>query len=152
MIRALSAAGAVLAATLAVGASSAAQGPPSIDPAITDGSAQKALDGARAAWKAAGIKNYQVRVALGCFCPEQYRTPRTIRVRRLAPVNPPPHLKDMATVPRMFRKIQGAIDAKVAMVDVTYGARGVPRSITIDRSRMIADEEQYYTVDRFKQR
>jgi hypothetical protein len=152
MIRALTAAGAVLAGTLALAGTGAAQDLPATDPKITDGSAQQALDTARAAWKKAAIKSYQVRVALGCFCPRTYTMPRTIRVRRGAPVNPPPHLKDMATVPRMFKKIQGAIDGKVAAITVKYGTHGVPKSISIDRDRRIADEEEYYTVDRFKKR
>jgi hypothetical protein len=150
MIRALSAAGAAGAAILALAAAGAAQDVPSIDPRITDGSAQRALDSARATWRKAAVKSYRVRVALGCFCPRTYTMPRTIRVHRGAPVNPPPHLKDVATVPRMFKKIQGAIDGKVAAITVTYGPRGVPKSIAIDRDRRIADEEQYYTIDRFK--
>ncbi len=119
------------------------------DPAIVDGSAQRALTRARATWKAANVRSYRVRVALGCFCPEDIRKPRTITVRGGIPRNPPSHLKDMATVPRMFRKIQRAIDDGVAELRVTYGARGVPRKIAIDVSRMIADEESYYSIDRF---
>lgn len=119
------------------------------DPAITDGSAQRALTQARARFKAAHVASYRVRVALSCFCPEEIRKPRTITVRGGIPRQPPAHLKDMATVPRMFRKIQHAIDQGVAGLDATYGARGVPRKISIDVSRMIADEESYYTIDRF---
>jgi hypothetical protein len=120
------------------------------DPAITDGSAQRAVDRARAAWAKAGIRTYRVRVALGCFCPEEVRKPRTLTVRRGSPVRPPAHLKAVATVPRMFRIVQGAIDDRVAGLTVTYGGRGVPRSIAIDVSRQIADEESFYTIDRFK--
>ncbi|MCW2958248.1 MAG: hypothetical protein JWP18_1051 [Solirubrobacterales bacterium] len=119
------------------------------DPAIADGSAQRDLTVARARWKAAHVRSYRVRVALGCFCPESIRRPRTITVLGGSPRRPPSHLKDVATVPRMFRLIQRSIDRGVAGLDVTYGARGVPRTITIDVSRMIADEESYYTIDRF---
>lgn len=123
---------------------------PETDPAITDGSAQKQLDTARARWKKAHISSYKVRVALGCFCPETIRKPRTLTVRGGGAVKPPQHLTEVATVPRMFRTIQKAIDGKVAAITVAYSARGVPRSITIDRSRMTVDEEQYFTIDRFK--
>ncbi len=119
------------------------------DPAIADGSAQRALTKARARWKAANVRSYRVRVALGCFCPEDIRKPRTITVRGGVPRSAPSHLKDVATVPRMFRVIQGAIDDGVAGLDVTYGPRGVPKAISVDVSRMIADEERFYVVDRF---
>jgi hypothetical protein len=95
------------------------------------------------------VRSYRVRVARGCFCPPEFTRPRTITVRGGVPYRPPEHLKDVATVPRMFRRIQGAIDDGVAGLTVTYGARGVPQSITIDISRMIADEEAYYTIDHF---
>lgn len=120
------------------------------DPKITSGQAQKDLDAARAAWKKAGIRSYTFRGQLSCFCPETYTRARTLRVRNAAPVNPPQNLGPIASVPRMFRLIQGAIDDKVAGLTVSYGTRGVPRKIGIDRSRMIADEESYYTIDRFK--
>lgn len=119
------------------------------DPAITDGSAQRALTAARARFKAADVHSYRVRVARGCFCPEEIRKPRTITVRDGIPRTPPSHLKDMATVPRMFRKIQRAIDDGVAGLDVTYGKRGVPSKVTIDVSARIIDEEMYYAIDRF---
>ncbi len=119
------------------------------DPAIADGSAQRALTKARARWKAANARSYRVRVALSCFCPEDVRRPRTITVRNGIPRTPPSHLRDVATVPRMFRTIQRAIDRRVAGLTVAYGPRGVPRSISIDVSRMIADEESFYTIDRF---
>jgi hypothetical protein len=143
----------VLAAALVVpvtaGHAQAPQPGDTPDPAITDGSAQRALNQARARFKAANVRSYRVRVALGCFCPEDIRKPRTLTVLGGIPRTPPKHLQDMATVPRMFRRIQRAIDEAVAGLVVTYGARGVPRKLTIDVSRMIADEESYYTIDRF---
>ena len=38
---------------------------------------------------------------------------------------------------------------RAALIDVRYGRRGVPSSISIDQSRMIADEESYDTISRF---
>ncbi|MCW3017095.1 MAG: hypothetical protein JWO02_4187 [Solirubrobacterales bacterium] len=142
--------GAVLAGALTASAGAQSPAPGEApDPGIADGSAQRALDAARARWTAAHVSSYRVRVAHGCFCPPQYTRPRTITVRGGVPRRPPAHLKDVATVPRMFRRIQGSIDDGVAGLAVTYGARGVPRSITIDVSRRIIDEEAYYTIDRF---
>lgn len=122
------------------------------DARITDGSAQRELDIARAKWKAAHIRNYNVRVALSCFCPEEIRKPRTIKVRGTVPVKPPSHLKAVASVGRMFKRIQAAIDQGVAAIGVSYGKYGVPKTITIDVSRAIADEESYYRIDRFQKR
>lgn len=126
----------------------AAQLPPSTpDPSITDGSAQHRLDRARTSWKAARITSYRMRVRISCFCAPD--SPPTLRVRHGSPVHPPARYASLATVPRLFRTIQHAIDDKVAGLTVRYGAHGVPSSISIDPSRMIADEESYYTIDRF---
>jgi hypothetical protein len=142
-------------AVMACGASALAQTDPTAnrpDPAITDGSAQKALDSARAKWKAAHIRNYDFRGAISCFCAPAYRKARTLKVRGGAPVHPPDNLRNVASVPRIFHVIQQAIDEKVASLQVTYVKRGFPRSVWIDRSRQIADEEVSYSFDRFKPR
>ncbi|WP_354699527.1 hypothetical protein DSM112329_05244 [Paraconexibacter sp. AEG42_29] len=150
--RRLSAAVLTLMATFALAGPVTAQEaqPPATDPNITDGTAQKQLDAAKRKWKQAKIRNYQLRAAISCFCPETYRRPRTIKVRNTFPVKPPQNLGPVASVPRMFRTIQGAIDGKVATIGVKYGRYGVPSTITIDRDFRIADEESYYTIDRFK--
>jgi hypothetical protein len=125
-----------------------AQTPPSTpDPHITDGTLQARLGKARASWKAARITSYRMRVRISCFCAPE--TPPTLRVRHGSPVHPPARYASVATVPRLFRTIQRAIDDKVAGLTVRYGVHGVPTSISIDPSRMIADEESYYTIDRF---
>lgn len=64
-------------------------------------------------------------------------------------MRPPSHLTKVATVPRMFRVIQKAIDGRVVGLTALYGARGVPKSIAIDVSGMILDEESAYSIDRF---
>ncbi|MCW3039084.1 MAG: hypothetical protein JWM31_989 [Solirubrobacterales bacterium] len=117
---------------------------------ILDGSAQKALTRARARWKAAHVRDYRLRVALGCFCPPEATTPRTITVHGGLPVKPPANLRDVASVLRLFRTIQQAIDGEVAGLKVTYGKRGMPTSIAVDVDTHIADEERSYVVDRFQ--
>lgn len=129
-----------------------AQGPvqDTPDPRITDGSAQRALDAARSTWRAQKVADYRIRVALSCFCPEDIRRPVTLTIRGGKPLKAPEHLRDVASVTRLFRTVQAAIDDKVAMLDVRYDTRrGFPRQVSIDRSRMIADEESYYAADRF---
>ncbi len=118
------------------------------DPGITDGSRQRALSAARKSWKARGVPSYTYLLSVNCFCPPT--TSVKIVVRRGIPAKTTPRaLKDEATVPRLFRKIQDAIDRKVARLVVTYGPRGVPRSIFVDSDTRIADEEIGYIVRGF---
>jgi hypothetical protein len=145
---------ALAAATLAVLPAAAQTAAPGddVDPAIADGSAQRALDAARERWHATGIRSYRFRLGILCFCTVATRRPALIVVRRGKPVDPPARLRAVATVPRLLREVQQAIDDRVADLSVRYGRRGVPRTIAIDRSRMIADEEIGYDVDRFSAR
>jgi hypothetical protein len=141
----------VLALLATAGAVAPAQSPPGKpDPAIADGSAAKALERARERWAAARISSYSFEVRPSCFCPP--REFRKIVVVHGSPRNPPADLKGVATVPRLFRVIRGAITDGVARLTVTYGTYGVPKSIAIDPSAQIADEESYFTIRRFKRR
>ncbi|MDO9409752.1 DUF6174 domain-containing protein [Patulibacter sp.] len=122
------------------------------DPSIADGRAQRALDAARERWAARGLRSYRMRPALSCFCPPEVRAPRTVQVRRGRPVGAVPDaLRRFATVPRLFARVQEAIDAGVASLTVSYASgTGRPTSLSVDRSRAIADEETVVTVDRFR--
>ncbi len=124
------------------------------DKAITDGSAQQALDAAKARWKKAKIRSYDFRVRHSCFCAPDYTKERVVKVRNGVPAKrTASQVKDIATVARLFGKVQGAIDGKVTNLDVTYDARyGYPRNIYIDQSIMIADEEQGYGARGLKKR
>jgi hypothetical protein len=139
-----------LAAALGTGAVAGAQQPSDPpDPGIANGDEQRALDAARARWRAAGPRSYRMRMTLGCFCAPPAGEEHRIVVRRGRPVRPPEHLREAATVPRLHAIVQGAIDDRVAQLDVVYDARGVPRRIAVDRHRFVADEEFSYTVRRF---
>lgn len=128
-----------------------AQEPPTTDQSILDGSAQKALDAAKAKWKAKGTSSYRWVVRRSCFCPVQYTRPHTVTIRRGKIVKAAGEVRDFATVPRMFRIVQKAIDRKVQNLDVTYDrTRGFPRSIFVDTSLQIADEEQGYGASKFR--
>jgi hypothetical protein len=51
----------------------------------------------------------------------------------------------------LFKTIDNALDNNAAKVDVKYNAdTGIPESIFIDRSEMIADEELYLSISNFK--
>jgi hypothetical protein len=117
------------------------------DPGITDGSKQRRLDRARRDFRSAGVRSYRYVLTRTCFCPP---LAYTIVVRNGRPAaSTPKELADEATVPRLFRRIQRAIDARVARISVRYGTRGVPSSIYVDTDQRIADEEQGYAIERF---
>lgn len=147
-------AAALVLAALAVTLPGAATGdelPPGTDPAIADGSAQRALDEARETWQAAGVRHYRMRMRTDCFCGPNVRGPRRIVVDDGRPTaRPPAHLRRYATVWRLFARIQEAIDDEVAGLTVTYDRRGVPRELWIDVSHMMADEEHGVRVVRFR--
>ncbi len=140
---------AVVLALLATAPVAAAQEPGEApDPRIADGSAQRALDAARAKWGAKGSTTYTHEVRLSCFCAPSGYERITLRGGKLGPV--PEVLDEVATVPRQFRVVQQAIDRGVAELTVRYAERGNPLQISIDRFRRTADEELYYTMRRLK--
>jgi hypothetical protein len=120
-----------------------------VDPRILDGTEQRRLDRARDRWRRDGVRDYRFRVVLRCFCPSEITAPTVILVRRGRPQEPPSHLREAATVPRLLRIVQHAIDERVSGLSVHYGSRGVPLSIGIDSRRWIADDEREYAVERF---
>jgi len=117
------------------------------DPAIADGSAQRALDGARRHWRRARIHDYRFELRVSCFCP--FTDPSVIFVRHDRPLNAPEHLRSVATVRRLHRVVQQAINGKVHALSVRYGRRGIPRRIGIDGHPNIADDEVAYAVAHF---
>jgi len=139
----------LLALALALGAGAAVAAVPeqAPDPSISDGTRQRDLDRARALWKADGLRSYRFELRRRCFCPEQSNVVVLVRNRRI--VKHPPELRPVASVPRLFRTIQQAIDDKAVQLDVSYGKRGVPRSLYVDRSKNVIDEETGYTIKRF---
>jgi len=146
----------VLAALVVTAAPAAAQSPaprpPAFhgddpDPAIADGSAQRRLDAARRRWRRADIHNYRLDLSRSCFCPPDDGV--VIFVRNDRPLNAPATLRRVATILRLFRVVQSAIDDGVADLSVSYDRRGIPRRIGIDGHRMIADDEVSYRVERF---
>ena len=134
-----------LGAGVGAAAAQAPRNPP--DPHIADGSLQRKLDAARRSWKAANVRSYRYEIRQICFCPPQKS--RLVVVRRGVATRWPSGLKSVATVPRLFKRIQGAIDGGAAKISVTYGRRGVPREIAIDYLVYVADEESGYSISHF---
>jgi Family of unknown function (DUF6174) len=121
-----------------------------VDPQILDGTEQRRLDAARERWRAHGVRNYRFQVRLTCYCLPKVREPAVIVVRRGRPREAPTHLRRAATVPRLLRIVQRAVDERVSGLSVRYGRRGIPHSISIDPRRGLADDETAYTVDFFR--
>jgi hypothetical protein len=143
-------AAAVVLLTGAGSATAQAQAPAHpVDPGIVNGTEQQQLNAARQRWQAAHIGDYHFTVERLCFCPPSFRGPATITVRNGAPLAPPAEFTEVATVPRLHTVIQKAINDRVERLDVTYDTRGVPLSISIDVSSMIADEETAYRITAF---
>lgn len=142
----------MLAAGAATAPPAAAQEPPNPpDPAIVDGSAQTALDRARAKWKAAKLRSYRYEARRVCFCPTTGW--HVVNVREGVPSKRVhADVKDIATVPRLFRQIQRAINNRAHDLVVTYSTHGVPTKITIDTHQNVIDEEQYFSIRAFKRR
>lgn len=115
------------------------------EPDATD---DPALVQAWQAWDAKDIDDYTTTVTLTCFCPEIPAVRTVVRDgeirkvmqggRRLA------HRKGFS-MDQLFAMIRDAHETADS-VEVTYTSRGVPKSIGIDQSKMMADEERYYSV------
>ena len=116
------------------------------DESISDGSAQRKLDRARKRWRRAGVHNYRFQLTRQCFCPP---ASWVLFVRAGKPVRAPADARYVATVRRLHRRIQEAIDDRVAGLDVTYDKRGMPRLIGIDGRENVADDEIGYKVEHF---
>ena len=120
------------------------------DPAIIDGSAQRALDHARAQWRRSGIRSYRYEVKPVCFCRPDGWDVYIVRGNRSR------YPKDTySTVPRLLRAVQDAIDGKSNELRVTYSRRGVPRSLyAYPRSprpdTYIADAQDGFDLRRFR--
>jgi hypothetical protein len=118
------------------------------DPQIADGTLQRGLDSARKRWNAAHVRSYRYAITTTCFCVPGRGIVYVVR-------NGHPHVpsrgeKSLATVPRLFKTIQAASVDNVASLDVAYGARGVPKSISIDNAANVADDEVAYAISGFR--
>jgi hypothetical protein len=113
---------------------------------IQDGSAQRKLDRARKRWRKARIHNYRFQLTRQCFCPPESWV---LFVRGDKAIRAPAGARSVATVRRLHRRIQDAIDDRVSGLTVRYDKRGMPRFIAIDPMALAIDEEVGYKVEHF---
>ncbi len=104
------------------------------------------LEAAEATWEAAAVSDYRYRIELICFCPPA--RPATTVVDGGVPEPTRPPYRRVNTVEKLFGFIRANLDND--NLTVRYSPLGVPRQIGSDPDFQIADEEQYYTIDRFR--
>ena len=119
------------------------------DPSITNGSAQRHLDQARARWRKRGPRNYTYRARLICFCTPESLKPHTFVVRNGKPRHPPKGFRGVATAPRLFRLVRAAIHDRVDGLRVKYRRNGMLEELDVDQDSRAADDEFSYVIDRF---
>ena len=119
--------------------------------------AQKNLDAAKAVWNIQKMSNYTVTRTISCFCGPDYTLPMSYQVINnsidattliYADGGSKVTMEwiELQRVEDMFAMIQEAIDSKAESITVSYDTTlWYPTSLSIDRSKMIADEEMYYT-------
>ncbi|MBA2763062.1 MAG: hypothetical protein H0U42_00030 [Thermoleophilaceae bacterium] len=111
-------------------------------------SARAKLERAEQRWEDARILNYSYRIRRLCFCSREFTRKVTIDVRNGKPRRTPRAYRDVNKVEKLFDVIRDGLDAEILEARYRSGT-GVPRSIYIDRSFMIADEEIGYEITRF---
>ncbi|RYC12651.1 DUF6174 domain-containing protein [Nocardioides zhouii] len=99
-------------------------------------------------WQSKEIEDYVISVRVSCFCVPAKPVVTIIRGDRMIKVTQgdrrlrPRRGSSMDELFSMIREATAASDS----VTVDYARRGVPKSIAIDPSTMVADDETYYTV------
>lgn len=128
---------------------------------VDNSATRKQLAAARERWRSSGFDSYSMVVARSCFCAPDSLGPFEIVVRNgeiqsIEVVGGDRPVADWVephtlTVPGLFGLVESSLDA--ASLDVKFDKNsGLPLRISIDRSRMTADDELTVTVDDFRPR
>lgn len=119
--------------------------------------AQEDLNNAKAKRSSAKLTSYTMIQQRSCFCMEDYTRVMKYNISNGSIVWDVLYQDDntkvsseisenVMTIDQAFDMIQEAIDSDVDNIEVTYDNKlWYPKSVSIDRSFMIADEEMYYT-------
>jgi hypothetical protein len=123
---------------------------PKVAPFVPRPSDDDRLVAASERWAEAGVDHYRTTVVRGCECPPQPAVRTEVRGGRLVSVRDREHDRSLPwqrgrPVERLFRIIRHGYRSADA-VSVVYGSRGVPRSVVIDWSFTVADEETVLSV------
>jgi hypothetical protein len=127
------------------------------------GSVPQELADSENIWKSQALANYDFTLERQCFCPEDWRGPVNIQVRKGAAVSvkyisngenvTEGKFDNANTIDKLFTILKNAYNGKddfnkkAETINVTYDGRtGYPADFYIDVSQTIADEEQGYKV------
>jgi len=112
-------------------------------------------------WQSKGIDSYRFTLQVSCFCLMEMVQPVTVEVQNGevasityvadgSPANPE-FFDRYSTIDKLFTIIEDADAQNAVRLDVTYEETyGVPLSIDIDISELMADEELYLTTSNFE--
>lgn len=114
-------------------------------------------------WQSKRIGHYQVQIQRSCYCVPDATKPIVVEVlggnvlqmryadgSTLSSTNAA-YFANISSIEQLFTLIANGIRAGYTRVEVTYDpVYGFPQQITIDRDRMIADDEAYYTLGQFR--
>ena len=126
----------------------AAADPQPVQPFVPGINEDPDLSAAWQKWQSKGIDDYVITVRETCFCVRTepvetvIRNDRTVRVTRGEQRLRASRGWSMDELYSLVRSAR----SEAERVDVEWTRRGVPSSIAIDPSAMVADEETYYTV------
>lgn len=121
--------------------------------------ANRDLLAAETQWHQHKPSRYSYTLQRSCFCSPEFTKPIKIEVSgnsvTKATVDDLPlsleRRADALTVEGLFNVVRKALDDKVERLEVRYDpTTGIPLSISVDRSKQIADEEMYYSISDFK--
>ena len=140
---------ALLPLGLGVGAGPAAAADPQpVQPFVPGTDEDPDLSAAWQEWRSRGIDDYVITVRETCFCVRTDPVETVVRDDRTARVTRGDRRLKASRgwwVDELYALIRSA-QADAERVEVEWTRRGIPASIAIDPSSMIADEETYYTV------
>lgn len=126
----------------------------------TDGGAPTTLPAAIDVWEAQAVDSYSYDLQVICFCVPDMTRPVNIVVEN-GELQSVTYTDDgtaadtemfayYSTVEALFERLEDAQAQDPARFDVTFDAQyGVPQSVNIDISEMMADEELMFTVSDF---
>jgi hypothetical protein len=124
--------------------------PAPVTPATAPANPQQALSSARRTWRQKSPRSYTYRLQLFCYCTSDSVQPRTYVVRDRKPRHPPKGFKSVATMWRVFKLVQDAIDEKPDSLYVDYYPNGALKLLQVDRIREAVDDEYSWSLDKFR--
>jgi hypothetical protein len=130
--------------------------------ALTACTARTALRENQQKWIAQSVDHYRFDLTIGCFCPWRDLMPLQVEVKngqvisltdKTGQPTPPAYAETFnraATIDGLFGILDSAIGS-ASKITVEYDADyGYPKSIHIDYSSMVTDDEINYTVENFE--